>query len=181
MSKEQFSRQLPNRVDARKMADQRITLEGFVPLEGLERLDDVTRAAAGTLNVSAEFSVDESRHRWLKLATSGVLTVECQRCLEGYTYPVKVDCEVMLVRNDEIAKIVPKHVEPVVLDEDIVSIWDVLTDEILMILPQVSQHDLAHCSGSASFELGPGEADESSNTEVENPFSVLAKLKKGTD
>ncbi len=179
MSNEQLSRQLPNRVDARKMADQRITLQGSVPIAELKRLDVTTITAGGMLSVSAEFSINESRHRGLRILASGVLTVECQRCLEGYRYPVEVDCEVMLVRNDEIAKIVPKHVEPVVLDEDMIDIWDVLTDEILMILPQVSQHDPAHCKGSASFELGPGEADLGSNTEVENPFSVLAKLKKG--
>jgi len=179
MSKEQLSRQLPDRVDARKMADQRITLEGFVPVSELMRLDDVTKASGGSLDLIAEFSVDESRHRWLKLTTSGELTIECQRCLEGYQYPIEVACEVMLVRDDEIAKIVPKHVEPVVLDEDMVSIWDVLTDEILMILPKVSEHSLEHCKVSVSNKFGPGEADQGSDTKVENPFSVLAQLKKG--
>ncbi|WP_298636981.1 YceD family protein [uncultured Umboniibacter sp.] len=178
MSEEQLNRQLPDHVDGRKMADHDVCLEGFVPVAKLERLDTMTREAGDLLPVTATFRRNEARHRWLHLEMRSELTIECQRCLEGYRYPIEVDCEVMLVRDDEIAKIVPRHVEPVVLDDDAVSIWEVLSDEILLVLPQVSQHDVEHCQGSASFELGPGKADASVELDVENPFSVLAKLKK---
>lgn len=180
MSKEQLSRQLPDVVDARKMADQQIELEGFVPVEQLQRLDPLTREHGGAINVVASFRRDESYHRWLRINARGSLMIECQRCLSGYKYESIVDCDVMLVNDDDIAKQVPRHVEPVVLDDDMVSIWEVLVDEILLTLPAVSEHDPQQCSGKSSFEFGPGEADQEVEAPtVENPFSVLAKLKSG--
>jgi len=176
-----LSRQLPDGVDARKMAEQEISLQGVIPVEKLVRLDTVTTEQSGVLEVTASFWKDESRYRWLTIQASGRLVLECQRCLEGYDYSLSLDCSVMLVGNDDIAKQVPRSVEPVVLDEDKVSIWEVLVDEILLELPQVSEHAPEVCSGSSSYSLGPGEADQQVEMpEVENPFSVLAQLKKSS-
>ncbi|NVK11529.1 MAG: DUF177 domain-containing protein [Gammaproteobacteria bacterium] len=181
MSKEQLSRHLPDVVDARKMADHEVSLEGIVPVEKLVRLDSVTTEQGGFLQVTASFWKDPSRYRWLTLQASGRLVLECQRCLHGYDYPLSLDCSVMLVGNDDIAKQVPRSVEPVVLDEDKLSIWEVLVDEILLVLPQVSEHAPDECSGSSSYVLGPGEADHQEEAPaVENPFSVLAQLKNSS-
>lgn len=179
MSHEQQNRLLPDWVDARKMADKHVMLKGLVPLSKLDRLDVVTQGDSSSMDVTAQFLVDEAHHRWLKMSVKHEMLIECQRCLEGYHYPIELDFEVMLVRDDDIAKIVPRHVEPVVLDNDQVNVWDVLVDEILLELPKVSQHNPSECRGSKSYEISPGGHEISEQeADVENPFSVLAALKK---
>lgn len=155
-------------IDSKDFAREGRVLEGSLDLADFPRVADQLLAREGQLVYRLEGSVDAQRKPLLRLLVSGVLPLECQRCLERVDHELEVDSLLELI-NDE-ADLTEDDLEDdsrdfIVADKSL-DVVALIEDEVILALPAVPQHE--DCSLP---EGGQGKAKVS-------PFSVLAALKK---
>ena len=179
-AREKGRQRLPFRVDPFRFAHDAVELESTLPLVQMKRLSAMLYQSEGTVTVSLAFAVDILGVSSLRGRLQTSLDLVCQRCLE----PMHIDVDTVLAlgfaRSDVGVEQIPSELEPVRVENGQVDLLQLLEDEIMLALPQIPRHVENECPASA---LQTNMADESADRETrsqerENPFSVLAGLKK---
>jgi len=176
--------ELPKTVDAFKLADQKLLVQGHVPLAGLRRFGEspVVRSVTGYCEVELQFGRDPERRRVVDGVLSADIELECQRCMEAMPFRLESSPHLGLVISEEQARQLPRDLEPFLTDEAEADLWQLVEDELLLALPSFPLHDPEECPATATInaineaEDAKYESDDSSQ-KAENPFSVLAELK----
>jgi len=139
------------------------SLQGELPIAGLTRVLDKLVDSAGCLSYRVVGGVGTRNRPQLLLQLDGVLSVCCQRCLEGIDYPLEVRSLLEFVDDEE--DLTQEEIEddsrdflPAQGELDIVAL---IEDEIILNLPSAPRHE--SCSLP---ETGQG-------TGKISPFSVL--------
>jgi uncharacterized protein len=85
-----------------------------------------------------------------------------------------------LVTSDEQAQQLPKELEPFLTDDFTANLWSMVEDELLLVLPPFPLHERDQCPARKDLEAyePDGSGAEPVRKSGENPFSVLADLKK---
>ena len=106
--------------------------------------------------------------------------LECQRCMGPMATTLNSRFVLGLVTSDEQAQQLPRELEPFLTDEFSADLWAMVEDELLLVLPPFPLHDRNECPAREDLEaLEPdGTPAEPAKSGKENPFSVLADLKK---
>lgn len=169
---------IPEFIDPRRLADRGVTLQGKISADRLPRLLAAVNAVIDEVNVDLSFTRDEQGLPVLRGHYQARVEMICQRCLEGVTLPLDSQCEVGFVVSDEAAKQLPRHYEPVIVDDEKLNLLSLIEEELLLALPAVPMHPLEKCQHPDGFV--PDEEAEEEAQERPNPFSVLAKLKRDT-
>lgn len=149
-------------------------LSGVLPIAELSRLLDALETSQGVLQYTVQGGVDKKGAQFLDVGVAGLCRLRCQRCLDGLDYPVRLDTRLLLrdqacldVLDDEAGD----EEEPFdsILADMHLDVFDMLEEEILLSLPIAPKHELGAC-----------QATDGQNVRVdeENPFAVLAKLKR---
>ncbi len=182
------------------LATQGRTIEGEIPLADLTRLstlarssqtqDDVNKGAVVSVNTEGSveftlcFDIDEGGAPRIGGNVSTTLRLQCQRCMEEMDYPVTLKVRLGIVPSREAAANLPDSYDPLVVSGDEITITSILEDELILALPIVAMHEIENCSkdeasssGSENFEREAGQENPPSSKR-ENPFAVLAQLKK---
>ncbi|WP_336366848.1 YceD family protein [Marinobacter sp. C2H3] len=173
--------ELPKSVNPYRLAEQNVTLEGEVPLAALSRFRDAVFALDGgeVCQVRLTFGRDRERRYQVEGTLDARVTVECQRCMGPMPHPLTSEFRLGLVISDEQAQQLPRDLEPFLTDEDAADLWTLVEDELLLILPPFPLHERSECPAGADVEALEAEAASADETPpAENPFSVLAELKK---
>jgi uncharacterized protein len=85
-----------------------------------------------------------------------------------------------IVWTDEQAAQLPRHLEPLIVNEEAYSLWDVVEDELILALPPFSYHPLEECKQiQIESDFSTSLPDQEAGEEKPNPFDVLAQLKPG--
>jgi len=124
---------------------------------------------------------------WLKLQASGVVWLECQRCLQPTRVDLVVDRSIRFVASEEEAARLDEEGEDDVLAMTrTLNLAELVEDELILALPVVPRHEVCREPLPQAY---PSEGDEHAATaEVadaftepgrRNPFAVLASLKRG--
>lgn len=115
---------------------------------------------------------------WLYLQAKAVVPLQCQRCLGVAHTVLEVDRRFRFVTDEATAEAQDDECEEDVLVlEPVMSLYDLLEDELLMSLPLVPMHET--CPVPVVMQVSdPGVAPEGGDTPVAHPFAALAKLKK---
>ncbi len=163
---------LPITIDPRRAADQGRILDGEIALENLERLSSYLVDSDGVVGVSLTFGVDEQRVRFIKGQAITTVKMVCQRCLEPVTLELEAEMNLGIVADDEAAKQLPRYYDPNIINEPKQNIYQLIEQELILTLPLIAQHQ--NCVVKTSF----GEdVTETTDSEKENPFNVLAQFK----
>ncbi|WP_090538597.1 YceD family protein [Halopseudomonas formosensis] len=169
---------IPAHIEPRRLVDRGIVLEGTVSAARMPRLSALLDAPAGEAQVELKFDRDEqgvsTMHGHYRIDVAMI----CQRCLEQVVLGLDAECDVGFVGSDEAAKNLPRHYEPVILDDEALDLHELIEDELLLALPAVPMHPMGTCQHPPGYE--PDEAEPEEEAEKPNPFSVLAKLKRDT-
>ena len=143
------------------------SLQGELPIAGLARLHDMLVDSTGCISYRAEGRLGPRNRPQLLLQLDGVLSVCCQRCLEGIAYPLKVRGVLEFVADEE--ELTQEEVEddskdflPAQSELDVAAL---IEDEIILDLPSAPRHE------SCALPDTGREAGETS------PFSVLKSIK----
>ncbi|MFV8817314.1 YceD family protein [Haliea sp. E17] len=142
----------------------------------MPQLRSLLASDEGQVEVQLDFSRDEENRPVVALAATAQVSVACQRCLGPMPLTVSGDTTLGIVWTDEQAKHLPKHLDPIVVPEEGGKLWDMVEEELILMLPAFSYHDTQDCKQILSGYSGQ-EPEEEAAPERPNPFEVLARLK----
>jgi uncharacterized protein len=142
------------------------SLQGELPIASLTRLLDKLVDSTGSLSYRVAGRLSPRNRPQLLLQLDGVLTVCCQRCLEGVDYPVAVRSVLEFVDDEDLTQ---EEIEddskdflPAQSELDVLAL---IEDEIILDLPSAPRHE-----SCALPDTGQG-------TGKISPFSILKSLK----
>ena len=164
-------------VDYRRSATERLAVDGKAALKDLSRVRAETTDQDDGEAVHAEllFFEDEQRRARFSGRIHGVLALRCQRCLDVFSYRLSADIAGVVVANDAAAASVPKADEPVLADGDMLDVYALVSDELLLAMPTIARCEREACQRQYVFE--PAQTRAEDNEKPKNPFTVLKTLK----
>lgn len=176
MSAESTRNSVPETLDAWRQVTARRGFEGRVPLASLGRLADLLADPEGDVTFSLDFDRDSFGVAYVGLVASAELPLLCQRTLERFLLPVRIEQRMGLIRDEGEEAALPPGYEPLLLDESgEVRTLDLVEDELILAVPVVPV-----MPGSEPVEREwTGGAPAA--PERPNPFAALAALKKQPD
>lgn len=107
---------------------------GTLDASGLERLADL---APRNFEAELTLRVDSTRRNWLEGRIAGELTLECQTCLEPFTWRLDIRSKLALARNEEEEERLMADCEPVLVLDDRLMLQEIIADEVLLALPMM--------------------------------------------
>ncbi|HSQ73733.1 MAG TPA: DUF177 domain-containing protein [Rubrivivax sp.] len=173
-------RQDPRAVDLTALCRQAATLQGEWPQAGMARLA-ASLAASGPQAAPVVWSATGELRPvaggeaeiWLHLKAATTVALQCQRCLQPMTEPLRVDRRLRFVRGEaEAARLDEDSEDDVLQLPQRLDLHDLVEDELILALPLVPRH--ARCP----LPL-PMPADEMpASAPAPKPFAGLAALRR---
>ena len=115
----------------------------------------------------------------LGLEAQTVVELECQRCLQAMSWPIRLERRLFFVEGEDAAAALDAESDDDVLAlASTVDAHALIEDELLLALPIVPRHPAC----DAPVPLSQGDATRASageQAESEHPFAALAALKRG--
>jgi uncharacterized protein len=167
---------LPERVAPFRLAETGRRLNGKLRAGKLKHLTDLLFSEDTVIQVALEFDKGDRDVHFVSGTLAGELALTCQRCLGSLQFPVDIRFSVAMAHGPDEAERLPAGLDPLIIEDDTLSIVELVEGEILLRLPIVPMHTASDSRGACT----PGSADRSDETgnTLENPFSILAELKK---
>jgi len=148
----------------------RLTAATLEPEDGASRAD-IGWHVKGERRVLAGAGVQPS----LSLGAETEVTLECQRCLQPMRVPLRAERRIFFVEGEDAAEALDAEGEDDVLAlTAALDLADLVEDELLLALPLVPRHE--HCPEPLPR---PFVEDDPAIDPADNPFAVLAALKRG--
>ncbi len=170
---------LPVRVDPYRLAEQSLTVSGFLQTDKMDRYKSSVIRADKQIHAQLDFSKQGAEHYLLQGHIKTAATLVCQRCLEDYQHQIENKFELSIVASDFQAGQEMESVEPLVIPEgEMLELTELLEDEIILALPVVSMHQNdADCQLPEVQQSAVEETVEDKETKP-SPFEVLKDLKR---
>jgi uncharacterized protein len=167
---------LPIQVDPVRLAENASDLHGKLLVKNMSRLCTSLLGTDGEVDVAIKFGVDRQGVRNIEGHVKAELTLQCQRCLEPFTYEVVSDFTYGMVNAEDDAKALPASYDPVLIKDGSLNIQDMIEEELIVNLPIVPMHNPQDCKIQLPLLVA---ADEESlpAVEKENPFKIIESLK----
>ncbi len=168
-----MSATLPPQMDVWRMVANQRRFEGSLPLARMSRLVELLADADGECSYVIEFYRDSLKIDVMHMQLSASLPLICQRSLERFVYPVKIDQRLGLISEESQEASLPEGMEAVLIEGNgEVSPFQLIEDELLLAVP------LVPVSPNAS-ELDPAWTEEEVIKEDKpHPFASLKLLKE---
>ena len=169
-----MSAALPETVDAWRMVTARRSFTGSLPLASLKRLASSLAATQGDVRFELSFDRDTLGVAYVGIQAEAPLTLMCQRTLEPFVLPVRLDSHIGLIVREEDEAGLPAGYEPLLVPGDgVINPAEVIEDELILALPVVP---LKPGGVEEEFVWSSDEEDEVVEKKV-SPFAALQKLK----
>jgi uncharacterized protein len=170
-----MSDKLPDLIDPLMLAERRAVFNGVINITALERLSDFVADSDGVVNVDAVFA-KQGKRAVVSGSIKTQLKLECQSCLQDFPWSIDVHFKLAVVSSLQETDKLEIDAEPLLFDGEKLSFNSLIEDEILLALPDYPKHDY-DCITRRSSQDRDYET-QTTRSEADNPFSVLAKLKK---
>lgn len=172
-------------VDAYAFARHGDQRSGSIELEDLVRaVDDLPEqpeGEAGMVHWSVRGERDAVGLFYLRLNVRANPVLECQRCMQLFTYPIDSEVVLQLVNSPEKLEVdvsdeeeLDENAPEKVLGTQRFNLLEQVEDELVLCIPYVPKHD--SCVDVASLAPEPDAAFEESQLRP-SPFADLARLK----
>lgn len=162
---------LPKNIDPFKQFDAGVRLDGFIELAKLSRLDNLLASQAGQVKVVLQFGRDEQSMAVLEGSVKAELSLVCQRCMKNSPFELNSEFSFAFIRKDSDIDSLPSEYEPLLLEQPLLELYQLVEEEIILALPIVHYHE-NDCASSRNEEQSEGDEDKP------NPFAILETLKK---
>jgi len=157
-----------DRVDCARLAEDAAVLERVYALSELPRLQDLLADAHGSVRARFAFSKLAAGRAGATVAVQATPRLVCQRCLQGFELPLISDSEIEFAVSEVDAPVESPR-EIYLMDEGLVSLRELVEEELLLALPVVAACGTPEVCGRAP-----------SPDERQRPFAVLQDLLKKT-
>jgi uncharacterized protein len=166
---------LPIHVNPGRLAENAVSLRGLFSIAKMDRLKTSLQMPEGDVEVQIHFGVDQQGLRYIKGQMHTSLTLQCQRCMEALEHEIIADFAYGMVSNEEKAKKLPSHYDPIIVEDQDLNLQDVIEEELIISLPIVPLHASEHCK--VQLPLVAADPELIGAAEKENPFKVIESLK----
>lgn len=133
--------QLPKSIDPIKFAKQHAQIQGDLSLSICERLQEICNQENNQADIDLQFGQDANRFYFIKGHIKTTLNLICQRCNSPMHYVMDTAFVLSPVTSEARAKNLPDAYEPVFMQNEMVAVYEMIEDEILLALPMVPKHD----------------------------------------
>lgn len=142
-------------IDALEFVRSGREMRGTVEIAKLERLANSLHDTGGSVAYELTGSYDSRRRPRLTVHASGVLRLQCQRCLGLLEFPLDIANRLLLQREGEAED---EQVDDPLAPEAIqaspeLDVDGLIEDEILLSLPFAPRHDEGTCAQEAAPQL----------------------------
>lgn len=161
-------------IDSLEFAQAERELRGSLPVSGLARLQDFVRDSTGSVEFVVKGGRDPENRPMLTLSVSGLLHMQCQRCLEQLDYPLRFSNTLLLMRaGKDLSETLedPDAADAVEASPEL-DVAELIEDEIVLGLPFSPRHAEGTCDSRKKDTRGAAEG---------GAFSGLAALKNVLD
>jgi uncharacterized protein len=156
-------------IDSLDFAHNGRELRGIVPLTEMPRLQDMLAIPEGEISYVVRGLPDKDGKPMLEVTVDGLCQLRCQRCLNGFAYPLKLVSRLHLARADELNEFSVEEndeADSITADKRL-DVLNMIEEEILLSLPFAPKHPLGECK---SVVEGWNQSDT-------HPFAALEGLK----
>jgi uncharacterized protein len=139
--------------DLETLADRGVTLEGELPIVKLTRLKSLLYSGVGSVRATLRFR--QRNDGWLgaELDYGGAVELECQRCLEPFTYELADRVNVVVADSQSVPTTAPEGHEPFELEEGRLQPAQLIEDELIVAVPLAPKHARVEDCGSLARRL----------------------------
>ena len=165
---------IPEYVEPFRLAEQSLRLDGLVKLVDMHRLNASRQNISDDERVTVQlsFGLDEQRLPYVKGHLQASIGLQCQRCLERFTYEIISDFALAIVKTLDEEKALPEQYESAMVHEGQLALRELIEDELILNLPIIPRHELD------TWQVKLPQTDSGwKENEGENPFKVLQSLK----
>ena len=165
-------------VDSLKLAREQQRVAGRFAVAQLPRLVESLLGNTGDLDYVIAGDKDSRERPLLRLQVSGVVQLQCQRCLEGFAQDVDIDTALRLVAEAaldaeyEACGDYPSEPECIAASSEL-DVAALIEDEVLLALPPYPRHEEGVCESKL---VGANVASKVASQSV-TAFSALQALK----
>lgn len=145
--------------------------DGIIQLNEMPRVTDSLLTQDGGLHYCISFYLDEAKHCIVEISIQTKLLMTCQRCLNPAEIDINRCSKVVIVNNQTEADELITEFEPLVIDEQQLTLLSLVEDELILAIPIAPSHSTNACKATADIERINAESKP-------NPFAILEKLKK---
>lgn len=167
-----MSRDIPEVVDAGRMVASRRRFEGRVALDELPRLSGLLDRVEGEAIFSLEFGQDQTvRVPFVEVEVEAELPLQCQRTLERFLLPVRLQQRHGLIRDEADEAGLPSGYEALLVDESgELRLLELVEDELILAVPLIPVRP----GSESTVAEWPATEEEVAQA---SPFAALAALK----
>jgi uncharacterized protein len=126
---------IPQRVKASASVTRGSTWQGPIELAKLPRLAASLDEASGALQVSLAALRDAAGAPRLQGHVEGELGLVCQRCLQPFRWPLRLDLDLRLVESEAEERRLLHEADPLLVEDDNLPLQAVIEEEVLLALP----------------------------------------------
>ncbi len=146
--------ELPQYVDPIECLQQQRAFEGSLNSDRLPRLSEELGEGGLMIPYKLTFVQDEGGRCIVQCEITTCLTVICQRCGGSMKLPLKIASQLCVITKSEMEKALPKCYEPLVAQEEgMISLLDLIEEELLLAIPMIPRHDIMECPVNLSNDL----------------------------
>lgn len=183
---------LPEHIEPLRLARTGRVFKGSLPLSRMARLRDTVDTVTGDVEVELSFAINDRNVPCVRGHIRTEVSLQCQRCMQAMAWPIDNQFELLIVESEVEAERMGEDSEVLLLDEQLISLSDLVEDEILLSLPIVPKHEVGtECANNVSAgeaveeiaeQAKPSAGDAATEEKAkENPFAILAELKNRKD
>lgn len=163
---------IPEHIDPYRFAEQGLRLDGIVKVIDMHRLSSLLSESGEPIAVTLVFGLDEQKIAFIKGHLETKLLLQCQRCMEPYSYEIISDFNLGIVGTIDEADALPPHYEPAMAKDGQLALRELIEDELILNLPIIPKHEPDQCRVQLPLADSGNE-----DAKGKNPFDVLKALK----
>ena len=162
---------VPLVIDSLDFACNAEVCRGKIAIAGFQRLQDYLANNSGELEYAVTGALDANGRPVLRVDIQGVVSLQCQRCLEELEQVLDIHTELLLAQNEqELQSLDEDEFVDCILAQSEMDVLLLIEDEIILALPVSPRHEQDECM--------PGGREDGKAIREASPFAALAALKK---
>ena len=159
---------LPDQLKLFKFAKKEVSLTGQYRITDFPRISEITSRKTGNIDVDLSFYLENDKTPCVDGIIKLDIVLLCQRCLEELYIALNVNITIAFVKHEQQAEGLDLHYEIYVTENDELTTIDLISDEILLLIPMVPMHD-SECKSEINKQ---GIVEET----AESPFAILKNI-----
>jgi uncharacterized protein len=168
---------LSGQAEIRKLAALETIFQGDLKVAELVRFTQALADDIGSVSYILKMGYNDERLPVINGQVSGLVKLECQRCLQPTDWEFESSFTVVIVWDEERVKHVISGTEVIVAPDGMVELLTILEDELLICLPIVAYHPEDKCAMKPGYVSAPDDVEIIEPTSEDSPFKVLQNLK----